>query len=226
MSTRIKMVGLALAAVFAMSAIAAASASAALPELVNKEGKELVKKGFVSTSGTSVFETKSGEKVTCKADTDKGEITGPKTDKAKITFTGCEAFGLKCNSKGAKAGEIILEVTSKYFYINKEKHEVGILLTLTAELTIECTAFQKLKVKGSTFCAVSPVNKLSTGGTITCKQTKGVQEPTELINEAGGKEKAPITETKGEGLKSFAFEQSGLTSTDTLTFEEEVELRA
>ncbi len=211
--TRIRMIGLALVAVFAMGAIVASAASAALPEQLPATGT------FTGTSGASTFETKSGEKVKCTSDTIAGEITGAKTSKSKITFKGCEAFGLKCNSSGAASGEIVLNVTGELVYIMKATKEVGLLNTLTAELTIKCSAFQTLKVKGSTLCPITPVNVKTTKYKVVCKETKGVQEP---VNYEPGSEliKAPITETKGEGLKSFAFEQSALTGTDELTLPE------
>ena len=211
--TRIRMIGLALVAVFAMAAIVASAASAALPEQVPAAGK------FTGTSGASTFETKSGEKVKCSSDAIAGEITGAKTSKSTITFKGCEAFGLKCNSSGAGSGEIVLNVTGELVYIMKSTKEVGLLNTLSAELTIKCSAFQTLKVKGSTLCPITPVNTKATKYKVVCKETKGVQEP---VNYEPGSEliKAPITETKGEGLKSFAFEQSGLTGTDELTLPE------
>ena len=63
---------------------------------------------------------------------------------------------------------------------------------------------------------------LSKKATVTCKQTKGVQEPTEY--EMAGANFKVITETEGKGTKTFAFEQSGLTGTDELEFEEEVKI--
>jgi hypothetical protein len=220
-NARIRMVGLALIAVFAMSAITVASASAALPEQSPAAGK------FAGTSKESTFETKSGEKVVCKEDAIVGETTGAKTSKSTITFKGCEAFGLKCKSKGAaNAGEIVLNVTGELVYISETEKKVGLINTLTAELTIECTAFQKLKVKGATLCPITPVNTKTKTYSVVCKETKGVQEPTEYFNAKKEKVKAPITETKGEGLKSFAFEQSGLSGTDTLNFETEGEIKA
>ncbi len=218
-STRIKMLGLALVAVFAMGAVIASAASAALPEQLPSTGT------FTGTSGASTFETKSGEKVKCSSDAIAGEITGPKTSKSKITFKGCEAFGFKCNSSGAGSGEIVLNVTGELVYIMKATKEVGLLNTLTGELTIKCSAFQTLKVKGSTLCPITPVNTKTTKYKVVCKATKGVQEP---INYEPGSEliKAPITETKGEGLKTFPFEQSGLTGTDELTFSTEGEIMA
>jgi hypothetical protein len=219
-NARIRTVLLAIVAVFAMSAIASATASAALPEQSPATGK------FTGTSGASTFETKSGEKVTCKEDKISGESTSVKTSTSKITFKGCEAFGLKCNSSGAGSGEIVLNVTGLLVYISETEKKVGLINTLTAELTIKCTAFQTLKVKGSTLCPITPVNTKTKTYSVVCTEVKGVQQPTEYFNEKKEKVKAPITETKGEGLKSFAFEQSGLAGTDSLTFEKEGEIKA
>jgi hypothetical protein len=40
----------------------------------------------------------------------------------------------------------------------------------------------------------------------------------------GGAKVKDITETEGTGTKKFAFEQSGLTGTDSIEFEEEVQI--
>ncbi len=227
----LKTMGLVVVALFAVSAFAVATASAALPELVS-EGKELpAKTPFKSKSGKSTLETKSGEKVSCTGDTNTGEITGPKTDVATVTFTGCSAFGiLKCSTTGAKAGEIILKAISKLVYISKAAHEAGLDLELEKELTIECTSSEKLKVRGSTIGVLTPVGEPAHEKlTLTFAQSsKGVQKPTEYENESGGKV-TDITETKGEGLKKFEFEESGLVATDELEFGspvKKVELRA
>ncbi len=223
---RIKMFGLALVAVFAMGAVASATASAlpTLPQLVNKEEKPLVKTGFTGTSGASKFETKSGESVKCKADTIKGKITGLSTDEAEIKFTGCTAVSglLKCKSKGASSGEIVLKIASTLVWLNESKEEPGEDFYLPALLTIECTgmASETLEVEGSTLCPTTKA--LSKTATIKCKETKGVQEWTEY--EMEGKKFLDITKTKGSGAKTFPFEQSALEDEDTLTFEEEVKI--
>jgi hypothetical protein len=219
-SSRIGLFGLALVAVFAMSAVIASAASAALPEQSPTTGK------FTGVSGKSFFETKSGEKVNCKEDTIKGESTGAKTSSSTIAFKGCEAFGFKCNTTGALAGEIVLKVTGQLVYISETKKEVGLINTLTAELTIKCSAFQTLKVRGATLCPLTPVNTKTKTYSVVCTEEKGVQQPTEYFNEKKEKVKAPITETKGEGIKNFGYEQSGLSGTDTLTFEVEGEIKA
>jgi hypothetical protein len=214
----LKTIGLMFAAVFALTAFTAAAASAALPELLS-EGKEIpAKTPIKSKSGKSTLETKSGEKVSCTADTDSGEVTGAKTSTTTVTFTGCSAFGiLKCTTTGAKSGEIILKSNVTLVYINKSAKEVGLAFALEKEVTIECTSAEKLHVRGGNIGKLTPVNKSEPKLTLTFAQTKGVQSPTEYENESGGKVPL-ITETSGEGLKKFAFEQSGLSSTDELEF--------
>jgi hypothetical protein len=228
-SIRITAILVTLVAATAMSAIASAAASAAvplLPLLLSKTNGSLVKTSFKGTSGASSFETKSGESVKCKADTITGKITGLSTDEAEIKFTGCTAVGglLKCKTTGAAAGEIVLKVTSLLVWISVAKEEPGEDDILpSAGLTIECTglASETLHVRGSTICPSTKT--LSVKATITCTATKGVQAPTEYEMEGGVKVK-DITETEGTGTKKFAFEQSGLTGTDSLEFEEEVQI--
>jgi len=218
----------ALVAVFAMSVVGSATASAKtlMPEIVNKEGKFPAKTGFKSTSGASEFETKAGHVIKCTADSDTGKLTGASSDESTITFTGCSTkviVTLKCNSEGAKEGEIVLKVTSELVWLNKtEESEPGEDLSLpSGGLTIKCTSLETLKVKGSTVCPISGFKALSATGTITCEQSKGVQKFTKYFLEG---EKEGKTETEGSGSISFAFEPSGLKSTDSLTYEEPVEI--
>lgn len=220
----IKTAGLILVAMFAMSALAtgAASAEPMLPRLTAKGG-ELVKKKYTSTSGPSTLETGKNGAVKCKAGTDTGETTGPRTGTSTVKFTGCESASIKCNTSGAKSGEIITKATSKLVYINEAKKTVGELLT-AAESTIECTFLQSLKVKGSVIGELTPVGVEQEEFTLAFKQKKGVQEPTQYEEE--GKKFSAITETEGKGIKTFKFEPSGLETTDTLKFEEKVKVEA
>jgi hypothetical protein len=102
----------------------------------------------------------------------------------------------------------------------------SIIVTLNNELTIDCTTAETLKVKGAMICAISPVNIFSRTLTVACKESKGKQALTEYENEKGENVRAPILEIKGEGLKTFAFEQAGQEGTDTMTLEIEGELKA
>jgi hypothetical protein len=70
--------------------------------------------GFTSSTGAVTLETSSlGHEVTCAAGTGTGEVTGTSTGVERLTFTGCELSGKKCQSEGAngtasgKAGVIV-----------------------------------------------------------------------------------------------------------------------
>src|ERR1700685_3314541 len=125
--TRGKILGLAIMAVVAISAVASASASAgALPAFTNgvcgsvtagtgwgaeslcktesgtKAGNfELgfVADTFTGVTGESTLETVGGTKVTCKAGLSEGKISGPKTTTGNfVTFTGCKSNGFPCKN--------------------------------------------------------------------------------------------------------------------------------
>jgi hypothetical protein len=272
---RIRTIGLALVAVFALTAVVASAASAAAPEFrigpchkvakgtagaypsqskceerlsQNVEPREWEPDGvaagekikFTSKSGAGKLVTVGGEEVKCTGDTDTGEITGPKTvGKVTVKFTGCEAFGfIKCNSvtpKGASGEIITKELEGQIGYSNEAKKEVGLDLwpsSRTAKekeehkfealfVEFECTGFANSKVKGSLIGAATPTNTLSTTGTLTYVQTSGKQAITSLVGVEGG-----VKDVLMSSLNGGAFEEAGLTNTDTNTFEKAIELRA
>lgn len=83
-----RLVGLAFAAVLAVSAVVATAASAALPEF-----KPSTKQSFTTTSGTSTL-AGGGNEVVCTADSSTGEITGATSVGSVIVkFTGCKSSG-------------------------------------------------------------------------------------------------------------------------------------
>jgi len=179
---RMRIVGLCLAAVFALSALVASSASAAGPEFkvcgkAAKSGKlytgkytdkacskeaspaeitegkknkyervswEKAKKkkfkgknkGSPHNNIVNPFGEKSGGgkepakiegTTTCTKEAVNGEVTGPKEEKWKTVFTGCEALSTPCNTAGAKSGEIkTQELEGTLVYLSKDHTKVGI----------------------------------------------------------------------------------------------------
>ena len=110
--TRIRTIGLVLVAVFAMSAIVASAASAALPEYFQK-GSPLTKKtAFTGTAGASKL-VSGAATIECTSDSSKGDLLTSKTaGKIKITYSGCTIPalpGIKCETKKAKPGVITTE---------------------------------------------------------------------------------------------------------------------
>jgi hypothetical protein len=202
------------------------------PQLKNTKGETLTEKAYTSKSGSTTLETAAGWKVTCSAGTGKGVVSGAQTGTFTTNFTGCEGFGVKCQTLGgAKEKEIVLSGKYKIVYINGSKTEVGIVHEFT-ETTIACGTFcpkmiqETLVLRGSAIGPVTPVNEAVVPPKVfllAFSQAKGVQAPTEYENEKGEKVKA-IIELEGSGSKTFGFEQSGVSDTDQLLFEETAEL--
>lgn len=223
--TRIKSIGLVLVAVAVMSAVAVASASAEPPEADAKGGKEVIKTGFTIKSEKSKLEAKGGAKITCTEDSGSGKLTGPQTGEAKIKFTGCEAaLGGKCNTGGAAAGEVVIELSMKLVYLDKTNKEIAYLfsiLPLGSTVEIKCGAVV-VDLLGTFLIPVGPVNKPQLKYTLVAKQKEGKQEPLEYEKEPGVKAKNTL-EVEVNGAKA---EQAGFEGTEKFTFEEEIEFRA
>jgi hypothetical protein len=183
---------------------------------------------FTSTSGAGHLVAGSN-KINCTKDTNTGDITGKKTvGEMLVTFTGCkllEAF--ECKSKGAKAEEIMtVDLKGPLGYINKSTKLVGVKLEpeTASEYTegeIEC-ASNKVKVTGAVIGDVSPTNKKSTTETLEFKAS-GAKQANELI-EIEGKDETGIK--LRSSLNGGTAEEASEETTDTLTFEELVELMA
>lgn len=155
MFKRFGIFGLCLLAVFVTSVMAAASASAAAPEIgrcvVQPKGNfkdagcekgEFPKQGkwewlpgpgpknkFISAEEKSTLQTVGNRKIVCTHDTDSGEYTGPKTDVETILFTGCKLTGLgvnvTCSSPGLAAGEITTNPLASELGFISKPTEVG-----------------------------------------------------------------------------------------------------
>jgi hypothetical protein len=218
---RLKKMGVVITALLALAALGAtmaASASAALPEFEpgGKAGEK-----FTSTSGAGTLEEGGQPAITCTADTDTGEFIGTSKKEilSTIDFTTCSVFGIVgAHSLGDKEGTILVHVTGVLCYLNKTKKEVGVTLALpSAGIHIE-VAGKLLLVTGTAIGLVKPVNTRSKTGEIILKQSKGVQEFTKC--EGGSEETLKTAENEGTAA------QSGEQTTDTETFEKEVEVLA
>jgi hypothetical protein len=107
---RMRMMGLLVVAVFALSVVA--SSASASPIFYTKAavgGTAPSVIPFTGTLGAAFLEPTSKTKITCTAGTATGEVTSTTLTKKNLTkFTGCEisGAGLKCNSTGKGTGEI------------------------------------------------------------------------------------------------------------------------
>jgi hypothetical protein len=203
-----RILGLALVAVFALVAISAASASAAEPAFYEcakvtggkyekgcgKEGgkggyeiKEGIgKKGALKgKSGPAKLETPGLGAVTCTGSKDSGVVTSP-THISKIVteYKGCETQGKKCASPGEKAGTIKTNnLEGELGYINKSSDEVGVDIKAEgggnlAEFNCEGLA---VETAGSVIGhQEGDINKFSKESSLNFYNTGGKQNPTKL----------------------------------------------
>jgi hypothetical protein len=181
----------------------------------------------VPLSGPAVIleSTRNKHQTTCQAETDAGEITGPKTETVNVTLTGCESGpSVPCQSDGAAAGEIRTYALEGEIGLIKggEKPTAGIDLKPTGAAapflaSYECANFSgHILVQGSVIGQIMALNAMNVKHTLTFSQTKGVQKPERF--EAGLKE----TLTIGASL----VEQSGLKMKEAIASEERIEIRA
>jgi hypothetical protein len=211
--TRIRIIGLALVAVFAISAVASASALAA-PEF--KGSGSVAGTTFTSTGGAGKME--GTETIKCTGSTSSGEITSATTvGKVVVIFTGCENKSKKCkSSSGAAAGEIktvslkgeLGEVAS-----TEAASEVGELLTPESGskyVSIESCTLIPIEVTGSVIGEVTPIHSLSTKGKLVYTEASKKQTIKKFVG--------------GSTHELTAFGSSGLETSNEVTFSKEIEV--
>jgi hypothetical protein len=214
---KLKLFGVAIIAVVALSAIASATASAALPEFLPGNAGEK----FSGTSGSGTLEINALEKITCTSDSVTGENVGTtkKEATATVTFKGCSAFGIAgAKSLGAAEGTIVTKVKLTLCYINAAKKEVGVLTEVPTKEPVHIEVAGKLLVvTGDQVGKITPVNTKTTKFTITYAQS-------------GGKASPAGCEGKTESLKTAVNEGTAVTSgeatTESTTYEKEQTLDA
>jgi hypothetical protein len=193
---RFRLIGVALLAVFAMSVVASATASAV--EFLPTKGVKILGKA----TSKAILETLGGTKVECSGGSSEGEISGPVTvSKVKITFTGCKSSFFACES--AKAGKetiVTHEITGTLGIINEKPLEAGILFATTKAgdffTEFDCAGgIVKNKVLGRVICAIAEINKSLEKFTLTCKQKGGDQTIKRFVG--GAEDEVLLTSING-----------------------------
>jgi hypothetical protein len=114
-----------------LSVVGVSSASAALPELVNKSGSELIYGFFTQTAGPGVELEGANAAIgyrtaVCASSSAIGVMTGTKTSKLTITYNECSSGKVKCHTKGQLLGTIkTLPLLAKLVYLNEAHTSVG-----------------------------------------------------------------------------------------------------
>ena len=206
---RIRITGLCLVAVFALSLSLVASASAAQPVFygVAEIGQKVEPPIKISgTLGAAFLEGKNSKaKIECTGGTATGEITGPTSSANNVTtFTGCLTAGLKCESAGQAEG-VIVTAALEGSLGNVTSTTPGIRLFAPGEAgkepktgslaTFECGGgVVKVVVTGSVIGSLSGAQgktvaegKFGTSTKLTFAESAGAQKYTKfLAGECGG----------------------------------------
>jgi hypothetical protein len=171
MMRRIAVVGAALLAVLAVSAIGSATAFA-LPEfLPNPEGQGITLGG---KSGAGQLQIQGGGTVKCEKDKVLGQLLTLTHVDIDIHFEGCKALGFQANTPLDNPGVILVKGLALLCYLNKAAKTVGLNVEVTPTLQIEVpTAKQSIEVKGNVIGEVTPVNSKKSTGTVNFTQKEG-----------------------------------------------------
>jgi hypothetical protein len=225
---RLCLTGLCLTAVFALSAVASASAK----EVLYKLSKGTFPATFTSEDkSTGTLETTSGEKISCKENTDSGTIGSSTEGEGKtahlgvvtIKFTGCSTLGglVKCQNTGT-SGEIEMSKAVFHLGLADPSDVPAQLLLIPSGFKFECAGVE-VKVTGEVIGALKNskgetegIEKPSKENELVFEQSKGIQKYTEFLLALTKPENELMTKQFLTSTKEGKELQSGQESTDKL----------
>jgi hypothetical protein len=221
---RIRIVGLCLVAVFALSAVAASAAFGAESAFLNskKEGPTSSTTSKGKGVGVSFFEGSGGGKVECEKSASEGHFVGELEARVtKLEYSGnCKLTSSIANEScpTIKINELkVLPGTE----VGNEKVRLEVFLPVSGSVMTEFTCGSvKVKVTGGVVCQ-NKNPKLGLKTEIECKGSKGVQEFTKAI--VNGKEETDSLEAESS-LSIFKLkEKDAQNTTEEVTSSAEVE---
>jgi hypothetical protein len=212
---KLRMLGVALVALFVVGAVAAATSSAVLPiSLPLATSANPVK--FIDKSGRGTFRTLSGTVVNATSDESTGEYLSTALGEFDVLFLGATSSGLSCTGlPDTVTGSILTLGTFHLVYLLwlTAKH-VGVAFLLN-EVHFTCGGLVLVRVRGCVIGLLLPVNTpVATTGhyTVTLKQstaTSGDQEYTTYLNEENnGSVTCKLESSTGTGAFESAAEET------------------
>lgn len=216
---RLKILGLALMAVFVLSAVVSATASASHVSVLPENAET-----WKGESGEGSLETLEKDKIVCKKDTSEGTIEAKKPlGLFHIHFEGCEATskGLKgpCSSLDHKISEkTILVLGTYHLVLDKLPAEPGVgILFLIEHVHLECEilfTIQLVLILGEVLCLIKPVDQKAKHFEIVCKLGSEPGDPGETVywDEKGKEVKMGL-----EGLKTAVDDKTYVMSGESTT---------
>jgi hypothetical protein len=190
----------------------------------------LAKAKFVSAGGVTILETISGLKIECKKVLGEGEYGFPDDMTLTLHLLGCKdlALNFECRNLGPEEivmSKLLVELDFIHNFLNKEgKLVVSVGAPLPFEeptISFECGPNKnQLTLSGVAIATVSPIDKMSKTLSLKLKEKSGKQMPSKF--EGGGK----LTPVLQQTFPPMPPAEAGLSSSDTATNEEQVEIKA
>jgi len=220
---RLKLLGVACAAVFVLASLASASASAfVLPEVLGVEATSFT---TLSDAANPTFGTLSGSTVTCEDWHGEGTVEANKTlGLFHITFLGkCKAsiIGIVAPCTGlGDAVETILVLGKWHTVVDtKVGAELGAAILLLLEPVHFTCSIALVEVKGSVMCLILEPLTPAKVHLFHCTLTSGTTNEKKYINDSGVEVAVePLLSSTNHG----AFEESGETALGTIEFKNAV----
>jgi hypothetical protein len=210
---RVKLLGLAIVAIFALSAAAASVASAENVFLPEGTAGSPVK--FTVKSGAGSLSAAEGVVIECTSDAGSGAVTSQRLGTFEVAFKGCTTLGgfVKCSelTKADSTGEIPV-MGEFHMRMGLTGQPLGLILFLILHVHILCGP-ELILVLGCVVGSITPLNTLSSTGTVSLKTVKaGENEITTADNEA----ETAMETCKLSVERSGKTEEGGEATTETL----------
>jgi hypothetical protein len=227
---RLKVLVLALFALFALGVVMAGAASAELPQLLTAGGVKVTSEKYTGTSGETKL-TDGTETVSCKTSTSEGELKNETTAKGylgpvHVNFKECTSKtfigNATCTGEGDTSGNILFLGETHLVYDSLTTLGVAVLF-LIPRFHFTCSLFgvnELLLVEGSLVCLIKPPGTLAKHFEVVCEATGGTQKETKYWNGAGVEQTASLKTSKGEG----EFTESSQAGTGLILFTNEVKI--
>lgn len=186
-SRRGRVLGLALAACLALSALTAASASAL--STIAMAGHS-----FQLQQGAYVLEMPNAGTFECQAsnNADVGMMSSSTEMEVKFTFQGCHAGSVKCTTKGQEKGTIVTSaLLGKLIYLDAKHTKFGMLFTPPASgvfAEFSCSWLLNMVVRGGGWIGQITKPKLNESSEkfrLTFGQTAAGHQQYQQVEEAG-----------------------------------------
>lgn len=211
---RLKLLGLALIAVFALSAAVTAVASAEVSFLPEGSAAEPVKFEAKSGKGKLQILSPSVEPITCEKDKGTGEVTSQRLGHFVVEFEECSTnvggIPVKCSDLAHEDAQGIIKVEGEFHLrMGLTGQPLGIVAFLVSPDVHFLCSVTLWVVLGCAAGSITPLEELTNKVEVLLKQTAGENEILSIDNDAEtAMEECTLLTKKGTGTEETSGEET------------------